>query len=225
MLDCSMAKAVWVSSSILYVVVHQHQKIKYSFLVSGHKSDAQNAAATACLLACCMTSIVNCLIMPRKSIHQSMKSRTPIIISLFSLITMFYRQSLGRSTRTLPAHSPSSNRTPRHRDQDTTLHRLNQRDRLMDRLAPSPDAPALLSTDLALLQIRKLPQVVHGIQLADLDEPGADAFHDLPPRFEASAPVGFPFEQVSWVQGVGAQLEDAAELAGGRGGPEGEFLH
>lgn len=27
------------------------------------------------------------------------------------------------------------------------------------------------------------------------------------------------------MQGVGAEFEDAAELAGGGGGPEGEFLH
>ena len=35
----------------------------------------------------------------------------------------------------------------------------------------------------------------------------------------------FPFEEIAWVEGVGAEFEEAAELAGWGGGPEGEFLH
>ena len=37
--------------------------------------------------------------------------------------------------------------------------------------------------------------------------------------------MGFPLEKVTWVEGVGAKFEEAAELAGCGGGPEGEFLH
>jgi len=118
-----------------------------------------------------------------------------------------------------------SNRTPRHRNQNPTLHLLNQRHSLMNRISPSLHIPALLPAHLPFLQIRKLPEMMHRIQLSNLHEPGTYTLHYFSPGFEASAPVGFPFEEIAWVEGVGAEFEDAAELAGGGGGPEGKFLH
>lgn len=67
--------------------------------------------------------------------------------------------------------------------------------------------------------------MVHGVEVSDLHEPGTDAFHDLAAGLETFAPVRLPFEEVAWVEGVGAELEDAAELAGGHCWPEGELLH
>lgn len=54
---------------------------------------------------------------------------------------------------------------------------------------------------------------------------GTHTFHDLPPCRETLLPVRLPLEQVSRVQSVAPELEDAAELAGRGGGPEAEFLH
>lgn len=121
--------------------------------------------------------------------------------------------------------SYSGDRTPRTRDQDPTLHRLDERHRLVHRLTPALDAPALLASHLALFEIRELPQVVDRVQLAYLHEPGANALHDLPARLEAAPPVCLPLEQISRVQGVGAELEETTQLAGRRGWPEGELLH
>jgi len=45
----------------------------------------------------------------------------------------------------------------------------------MHRLAPSRHAPALLTARATLLQIRKLPQVVDSVEIADLDKPGSHA--------------------------------------------------
>jgi hypothetical protein len=95
----------------------------------------------------------------------------------------------------------------------------------MNRIAPALHTPALLAAHLPLLQIRKLPEVMHRIQLADLHEPGADALHDFTPGPQPAAPVRLPFEQVARVQRVGAQLEYTAQLARGGCGPEGKFLH
>jgi hypothetical protein len=64
-----------------------------------------------------------------------------------------------------------------------------------------------------------------GIEVADLHEPGADAFHHLPACLQALAPVRLPLEEVSREERVGAQLEEPAELARGGRGPEREFLH
>ena len=66
---------------------------------------------------------------------------------------------------------------------------------------------------------------MHGVQLPDLYEPCTNSLHDLPPCIESLPPVSFPFEQVAGVEGVGAELEEATELAWRGGGPEGEFLH
>ena len=95
----------------------------------------------------------------------------------------------------------------------------------MHRIGPALDAPALLAANLALLEVGKLPQVVYRIEVTDLDEPGADALHDLPSGLETPAPVRLPLEEVSRVQRVRAELEQTAELAGRRGGPEAELLH
>ena len=95
----------------------------------------------------------------------------------------------------------------------------------MHRLSPSLDPPAHLAPRLALLEIGKLPKMMHGVQVADLDEPRAHALHDLSSGFQSLTPVGLPFQEVAGVQGVGAEFEEAAEFAGRCGGPEGELLH
>lgn len=95
----------------------------------------------------------------------------------------------------------------------------------MHRVAPAPLIPALLSPHLALPKIRKLPQVVYRVEAADLAEPSADALHHVLARLQPTPPVCLPFEEVAGTEGVCAELEDAAEGARGRGGPEGEFLH
>jgi hypothetical protein len=117
------------------------------------------------------------------------------------------------------------NRTPWHRDQNPTLHTLNQRHRLMHGISPPLDTPALLPPHLPLLQICKLPQMMHRIQFSNLHKPGSYSFHDFSSCAETAAPMGLPFEKITGVEGVGAQFEDATEGSGRGGGPEGEFLH
>lgn len=95
----------------------------------------------------------------------------------------------------------------------------------MHRVAPTPLIPALLPPHLALPQIRKLPQVVHRVEAADLAEPSADALHYVLARLQSAPPVCLPLEEIAGTEGVRAELEDAAEGARGRGGPEGELLH
>lgn len=114
---------------------------------------------------------------------------------------------------------------PLHRNQDAALHLLNQRNRLVHRVGPALYAPALLTANLALLEVGKLPQVVHRVEVANLHKPRAHALHDLAPRLEPAPPVRLPLEQVAGVQRVRAQLKEAAEVARGRGGPEAELLH
>lgn len=67
--------------------------------------------------------------------------------------------------------------------------------------------------------------MVHRVETPDLAEPGADTLHNVLARLETTAPVGFPFEKVARAEGVGAELEDPAKVAGGCCRPEGEFLH
>jgi len=69
----------------------------------------------------------------------------------------------------------------------------------MHRITPPLHAPALLSPDLALLQIRELPEMVHGIQLADLHEPRTDTFHYFSSGAETTTPVCFPFKEIAGV--------------------------
>lgn len=67
--------------------------------------------------------------------------------------------------------------------------------------------------------------MVHCVETPDLAEPGADTLHNVLARLETAAPVGFPFEKVAGAEGVGAELENPAEVSGRRRRPEGEFLH
>ena len=66
---------------------------------------------------------------------------------------------------------------------------------------------------------------MHGVQVSDLHKPCTYALHHFPTCLQAFPPVGLPFKEVPRVQSVGAEFEEAAELAGWGGGPEGEFLH
>lgn len=95
----------------------------------------------------------------------------------------------------------------------------------MNGFAPSLDAPALLTANLALLEVGKLPKVVHGVEVADLHEPGTYALHDFATGLEASPPVGLPLEEVARMECIRPELKDTAELSGRSGRPEGEFLH
>ena len=85
----------------------------------------------------------------------------------------------------------------------------------MDGITPTFHTPTLLSPHLPFLQICKLPQVVNCIQIANLHKPCAHSFHNFTPSFETPAPMRFPLQQVSRVECIGAEFEDAAELTGG----------
>lgn len=95
----------------------------------------------------------------------------------------------------------------------------------MHRLSPAFYAPALLTANLAFLQISKLPQMMHCVEVANLHKPRAHPFHHLTPRLETAPPVGLPLEQVAWVQRVRPQLEQATQFTWWGRGPEAEFLH
>lgn len=100
-----------------------------------------------------------------------------------------------------------TDRAPRHRNENPALHRLDEGDGLMDCLGPPFDAPRLLTANLALFQVGILPQVVYCVEVTDLDEPCAHAFHHLPTRIEAPTPVGLPFQKVARVQRVRSELK------------------
>lgn len=117
------------------------------------------------------------------------------------------------------------NRRPGHGDENSRLHVLDQRHCLVDSVAPALDRPALLASLAALLEVGKLPEMVDRVEVADLDEPGADALHDFTTSLEATTPVRLPLEQVSRVQRVRSELENTAELSGRSCGPEGKLLH
>src|SRR2546421_5668842 len=74
----------------------------------------------------------------------------------------------------------SADGAPRHRNQDSALHSLNQRYRLVNCISPSFDAPRLLPPQLPLLQICELPEMMHGIEIANLYKPCSNAFHHFP---------------------------------------------
>lgn len=95
----------------------------------------------------------------------------------------------------------------------------------MHRLSPARYAPAVLSADLSLLQIGKLPQVVNSVQIADLHKPRTHALHDLSAGLEAPAPMCLPLEEVSGVKLVRPQLEEPTQLSWRRSGPEAKLLH
>lgn len=67
--------------------------------------------------------------------------------------------------------------------------------------------------------------MVNGVKVANLDEPGTDSLHHFLSCAQSRAPVCLPFEQVTRVKRVGAQLEDTTELTWCCGRPEGELLH
>lgn len=127
-----------------------------------------------------------------------------------------------------PLHIETSSlcyRAPWHGHQNSALHRLDQRDSLVHRLAPARHTPALLSARTSFFEIGELPQVVDGVEVSDLHEPGTHTLHDFFPGTQTSAPVCLPFQEVARVQGVGTELKDTAKLARSSRGPEGEFLH
>lgn len=95
----------------------------------------------------------------------------------------------------------------------------------MDSLRPALNVPRLLTTYFALLQVRKLPEVVHRVQITNLDKPSTNPFHDLAARFEATAPMSLPLQEISGVKSVGSKLEDTAEATRRGRWPERKLLH
>lgn len=95
----------------------------------------------------------------------------------------------------------------------------------MDRLGPPLDTPTLLPTDLALLEVGELPEMMDCVKVADLHEPSTHALHDLASGLEAPTPVCLPLEQVAWVQCVRSELKETTELAWRGRRPEGKLLH
>lgn len=95
----------------------------------------------------------------------------------------------------------------------------------MDRIRPAGYAPRILTTDLPLLQVGKLPEVVDRVKVADLHEPSPNALHHLAPSLQAPAPVGLPLEQIARAKCVGPELEDTAKVSGRCRGPEAKLLH
>lgn len=95
-----------------------------------------------------------------------------------------------------------TNWAPRHRDHNPALHALDERKRLVNGLCPALDAPGLLPTDFPLFQVRKLPQVVHGVQITNLHEPCTHTFHHLPTGLETVSPMALPFKKVPGVKSV-----------------------
>ena len=121
--------------------------------------------------------------------------------------------------------TPLPDRAPWHGDENAALHVLDQRDGLVHGFRPPLDPPRLLPPNLALFQVCKLPQVMHRVEVSDLDEPGSDSFHDLASGLEATAPMCLPLEKVTGVEGVRSEFKHTAEAARRGGGPEGELLH
>ena len=94
---------------------------------------------------------------------------------------------------------PSCNRGPRHGDEDSGFHGLDEGYGLVDGLSPAFLLPTQLAADLALLEVGELPEMVDGVEVADLDKPGTNALHDLAAGLEAAPPVGLPLKQVTRV--------------------------
>ena len=114
---------------------------------------------------------------------------------------------------------------PGHRHQDAALHLLNQRYRLVHRIGPSLNFPTLLAPDLALLEIGKLPEMVHRVEVANLHKPSSDTLHHLATSLEAASPVSLPLKEIARAERVRAQLKEATKLAGWRSWPERKLLH
>lgn len=90
----------------------------------------------------------------------------------------------------------------------------------MHSLCPALDPPRLFTADLAFFQVGELPEVVHRVQVADLNEPSSHPLHHFPASLEATSPMGLPFQQVPGMKGVGSKLEKPTEAAGWGGWPE-----
>ena len=88
----------------------------------------------------------------------------------------------------------SGNRGPGHGNKDARLHGLDEGHGLVNGLGPALLLPAKLTADLALLEVGELPKMVDGVEVADLDEPGANTLHDLTAGLEPTPPVRLPFE-------------------------------
>lgn len=65
---------------------------------------------------------------------------------------------------------------------------------------PAGDAPARLTASFPLLKVGELPQVMHRVQGAHLDEPRTHTLHDLAANLEAPTPVCLPLEQLTRVE-------------------------
>ena len=90
---------------------------------------------------------------------------------------------------------------------------------------PSFNAPRLLSSDLALFQIRELPKMVDSVQVANLNEPSSHTFHHFPACLEAASPMCLPLQQISRVKSVGSKFKKSSQTAGWSCWPERELLH
>lgn len=97
---------------------------------------------------------------------------------------------------------PLGHRRPGHGYQDSRVHGLDERNGLVHRLGPTRYAPAVLAADLPLLEVGKLPEVVHRVQIANLHKPSTNALHHLAAGLQAPTPVCLPLEQVSRVERV-----------------------
>lgn len=95
----------------------------------------------------------------------------------------------------------------------------------MNRIPPTLHPQIHLPPRLRLLQIRNLLKMMYGIQVPDLTETRPYCLHYFPPRFQPFTPISLLFDEVSRVEGVGAEFEEAAKLAGGCYWPKNEFLH
>lgn len=95
----------------------------------------------------------------------------------------------------------------------------------MNSLSPSGYTPAILPANLSLFQVGELPQMVDGVQVAHLYEPGTHTLHNFSASLEAPTPMCLPLEQISGLKLVRPQLKETTQLSRRRGRPEAEFLH
>lgn len=77
----------------------------------------------------------------------------------------------------------------------------------MNCISPTFNHPALLSASSSLLEICELPEMVHGIEVANLNEPSSYTLHNLSSSSQSSAPVCLPVKQISRMESVRAQLK------------------
>ena len=118
-----------------------------------------------------------------------------------------------------------TDRAPRHWYHDSALHGLNQRNRLVYRITPTLNLPAALASQLPLFQVRKLPEMVHYVQVSYLHEPCTYTFHHFSTSLQPLAPMGLPLEKISGVQCVRSEFEYASQLTWGACRPKRKLLH